>query len=257
MRCERRIKGRFPRCDIPSDKVAVLAGSIGGGAFVPTLLRFADLVGGAQFVSVFCQGDRDDPLLVGTACSAGQNRAELAARGYQTHFRSDRNAQILMGEAGPGDFLTIQHAEDIESFTYRRDCYDLPRIADRVSLIRRRQDYALAVSLYRGCEVGAFADDDHDRVAALLHAMLALTERHIAFTLRDTVWKGQDIQTRLALTYPHLTDREREVAAMTIKGRTASEIAEILGVAETTVISHRKKAYRRMNVRSLRELMAR
>ncbi len=87
--------------------------------------------------------------------------------------------------------------------------------------------------------------------------MMALTERHIAFTLRDTVWQGRDIQTRLALTYPQLTDREREVAAMTIKGRTAAEIGEILGLAETTIITHRKKAYRRMNVRNLRELMAR
>ena len=43
---------------------------------------------------------------------------------------------------------------------------------------------------------------------------------------------------------------------MTIKGRTATEIAGILGVAETTVITHRKRAYKRMNVSSLRELMA-
>jgi DNA-binding CsgD family transcriptional regulator len=44
---------------------------------------------------------------------------------------------------------------------------------------------------------------------------------------------------------------------MTIKGRTAAEIAAILGVAETTVITHRKKAYKRMNVTSMRELLAR
>lgn len=257
MRIERNITYARPTCPIPSRGVANLAAHIGGGSFVRALLDFADGQVGAQFVSVFCLGDRDDPLLVGTTCSAGQNRAELAAKGYERHFRDDRNSDLLSGDAGNGDFLTIQHAEDIESFTYRRDCYDLPRIADRVSLIRRRPDYALAVSLYRGAEVGAFSADEHERAAALLHVMLVLAERHIAFTLRDTVWQGQDIQTRLALTYPQLTDREREVAAMTVKGRTAAEIADILGVAVTTVISHRKKAYRRMNVRSLRELMAR
>ena len=85
---------------------------------------------------------------------------------------------------------------------------------------------------------------------------MTAAERHVSMTLQQTEAADQDVQARLALTYPSLTKREREVAALTIKGRTAAEIAEILGVGETTVITHRKKAYKRMNVTSMRELIA-
>jgi len=85
---------------------------------------------------------------------------------------------------------------------------------------------------------------------------LPITERHIAHKIKGTVWQRQDIQTCLALNFPDLTAREREVAAMTIKGCTASEIGEILGLGKTTIITHHKKAYKRMNVKNLRQLIA-
>ncbi|WP_369410606.1 LuxR C-terminal-related transcriptional regulator [Parasedimentitalea denitrificans] len=39
------------------------------------------------------------------------------------------------------------------------------------------------------------------------------------------------------------------------QARTARESAKLLGLSETTIITHRKKAYKRMNVKSLRQLM--
>ncbi|HHG84604.1 MAG TPA: LuxR family transcriptional regulator [Bacteroidetes bacterium] len=52
-----------------------------------------------------------------------------------------------------------------------------------------------------------------------------------------------------------MTKREREVTSLTIKGMTAAKIAAKLGIAETTVITHRNKAYRRLGVSNLRDLM--
>ncbi|MFN3954336.1 MAG: LuxR C-terminal-related transcriptional regulator [Pararhodobacter sp.] len=253
---ERRLDAGLPDAAFPAGAVQALIGAIGTPGFIDAGMSFARASSGASFISVFCQGDRDQPLLVGTACTHGLRRATRAAKGYERHSGDDGNTALLAGLAGAGDFLTVQDAGSIASFTYRRDCYELPGIASRISLVRRRAAYGLAVSLYSGAEDGPLDPELYDLSAAVLGVVLAATERHVAFTLSSTVWHGQDIQARLALSYPALTPREREVAAMTIKGRTAAEIGAILGLSETTVITHRKKAYRRMQVRSLRQLMA-
>jgi len=253
---EDRFQWPTPNIPVSATSAAELTQSIGTSTYVPAALAFAHELTGADFVSVFCLGDREQPLLMGTACRLGQHRADRAAKGYERHVDQDRNAQLLQGAGGPGDFVTSQEASSIASFTYRRDCYDLPGISGRVSLIRRTAAFGLSVSLYSSAEAGAFAPETRAIVQTALGLLLAATERHVAFSLKGSVWQGHDIQTRLALTYPDLTTREREVTAMAIKGRTAAETAEILGLAVTTIITHRKKAYKRMNVTSLRQLAA-
>lgn len=241
---------------LTATQCAGLVECIGSTRCVPALLELAHEVCGADFVSVFCQGDRDLPLSVGTDGRKGKQRAERAAQGYTRHMDEDPNTVLLSGRKGEGDFLTSQNAADIKSFTYRRDCYDLPGIAGRISLVRRTSTYGLCVSLYSAEESGVFDPPSHKRAAAVLPFLLAAVERHVAFSLKGSVWMEQDIQARLALSYPGLTHREREVAAMAIKGRTAAQTAQILGLAETTIITHRKNAYKRMNVGSLRQLVA-
>ncbi len=256
MLMEKEITNAVSTTEIPTSAVVTLLDCIGHQDFLDALMAFGKSTADADLISVFCMGDRDTPLLIGTASVLGNRRAELAAKNYERHVASDRNATLLTSPENPGDFLTAQTADSITSFPYRRDCYEQPGIAARLSLIRRRPDYGLSVSLYRAVENQPFSESSYDRLAALLGLMLSATERHVAFTLKETVWKENDVQVRLALNYPELTDREREVAAMTIKGRTANEIAARLGIAETTVITHRKKAYQRMKVANLRELMA-
>lgn len=237
-------------------QAAGLVGQIGSVGFVSALMQLAHEACQADFVSIFCQGDRDLPLLVGTDSRMGKRRAERAAQGYTRHIAEDPNTALLSGSGGNGDFLTHQNAKNINSFTYRRDCYDRPGIAGRISLVRRTTTYGLSVSLYAAEENGAFDPACAKNAEALLVFLLAAVERHVAFSLKGSVWMEQDIQARLALSYPDLTHREREVAAMAIKGRTAAQTAEILGLAETTIITHRKNAYKRMNVGSLRQLVA-
>lgn len=255
---EKRISpDAIPEAAIDPKLTMALIAAIGTPVFIQAAMSFGEKTVAAGFISVFCQGDRDKPLLVGTATRLDHRRAERAARGYESHAQEDRNSDYLLGREGEGDFLTVQEAAGIASFTYRRDCYEGPGISSRISLIRRTPTYGIAVNLYASSEDGPFPNSIHERATAVLAILLSATERHVAFSLQGDVWQGQDIQTRLALTYPDLTRREREVAAMSIKGRTASEISEILGLSETTVITHRKNAYKRMNVRSLRHLMAR
>jgi DNA-binding CsgD family transcriptional regulator len=76
----------------------------------------------------------------------------------------------------------------------------------------------------------------------------------------DLVFGGKhapikEIQASLKARYPRMSMRELEVAARVKAGMSARQIATELGIAETTVITHRNSAYARAGVTNLRELL--
>jgi FixJ family two-component response regulator len=64
----------------------------------------------------------------------------------------------------------------------------------------------------------------------------------------------EEMQARLKSRYPALSARELQVAARVQAGMWARRITE-LGIAETTVITHRNSVYARIGVANLRELL--
>ena len=65
----------------------------------------------------------------------------------------------------------------------------------------------------------------------------------------------EEIQARLKSRYPALSARELQLAAWVKAGMSARRIAAELGIAETTVITHRNSVYARIGVANLRELL--
>jgi DNA-binding CsgD family transcriptional regulator len=65
----------------------------------------------------------------------------------------------------------------------------------------------------------------------------------------------EEMQASLKSRHPRMSTRELEVAARVKAGMSARQIAADLGIAETTVITHRYGAYARMGVANLRELL--
>ena len=63
------------------------------------------------------------------------------------------------------------------------------------------------------------------------------------------------MQAGLKSRHPRMTVRELEVAARVKAGMSARQISAELGIAETTVITHRSSAYARMGVANLRAFL--
>jgi DNA-binding CsgD family transcriptional regulator len=65
----------------------------------------------------------------------------------------------------------------------------------------------------------------------------------------------EEMQAGLKSRHRRMTVRELQVAARVKAGMSARQIAAELGIAETTVITHRSSAYARMGVANFRELL--
>jgi len=240
--------------DVPADAMAALVRDAGSPRFIESLLVFCRRSIGADFVSVFSRAGGGGPRLVGTATTTGADNTRRAAEGYMQHYGSDVNF-ALMTRPNEQAYLTYQTAADITAPGYRRACYDRTGIADRLSYVRSDRLGALSISVYRSRKSGRFSEGACDRTTALMPILIAAVDRHAAADRERSGNSIEQFERELARRHPGLSPREREVAARVKAGLSARQIGLDLGIAETTVISHRKNAYARMGVTSLRELL--
>jgi len=70
------------------------------------------------------------------------------------------------------------------------------------------------------------------------------------------IWSFEDLSARRPVTVA-LTPREREIAALVMKGLTAKQAAKVLGISPRTVEVHRARLMRKVQARSTVELVQR
>ena len=243
--------------DVDVEGIVALIKDAGTCRFIEAMLEFCQKCIRADFVSIFAYSETGDPTLVGTATTTAAENARKAAIGYMQYFASDVNFN-LVSRRRAGTYVTYQTAGEIASSRYRRACYDRTGIADRLSLVCVAPARSTSVSVYRSQCNGCFSDRELDRARGLLPILMAGADRHDG--VRETVSGAKkaaiaDILASLKARYPRMSRRELEVAARVKAGMSARQIAAQLGIAETTVITHRSSAYARVGVASLRELL--
>ena len=251
----RAVETMAPSIDIPVDRLVALMHDAGTDRFIQSMLDFCRRSVGADYVSIFAHTGRGGPSLVGTATTTEAGNTRRAAQGYMEHYANDANF-ALMSRRKPGTYATYQTATDIVSVKYRRACYDRTGIADRLSQVRISADRSVSVSVYRSRASGCFSERELDRANALMPILIGAADLHgAAAPRRNTEDTIADAERALRARYPQLTVRELEVVARVRAGLSARQIGVALGIAETTVISHRKSAYARLEVTGLRQLV--
>jgi DNA-binding CsgD family transcriptional regulator len=237
-----------------------LIGLIGREDFGSRLLRLmreplrADLISSMMFA-----GCQPAPFLFFHDTVAERNAELRAMRGYFSGcYREDPNAKVLLDDLRPGDTVTIYMSKaDVPTLSYRRLCYDEPRLIDRLSVLHKtlRGD-GIAVNFYRSEPGTPFDARDFGALTELAPLLQAVSARHYELISARLPIDFDTARRRLTESFPRLTMREAQCAAGVIAGLTAEEIALRLGIRATSVITHRKLAYERLGVSGQRELIA-
>ena len=144
---------------------------------------------------------------------------------------------------------------DIASAGFRRRFFDGPGIVERISVVQRSKAGWCGMNVSRHASKGRFSDIELDAIVGLARLalpMLPLTRARIAPASALTALHLED---RFARRCPSLTERERQVCARAAFGMSIEATALDLGIAKTSVLTLRQRAYRRLGAASSRELL--
>ncbi|SED37339.1 transcriptional regulator, LuxR family [Rhizobiales bacterium GAS191] len=243
---------------VSTEAICGLVDAVGRSDFVTRMLASAKLVARADYVSIFVFPTQDRPVFIGTDSLNSPLLANRAAEHYTSrHYRDDPNVEILFNTPRePGTMTTYMRRGDIASASYRIMCYDRAQILDRLSLLTATgRGQPLTISFYRATSTGEFSQEDRAALVDFMPYARAATLRHIELpnaSERDV----EALLIRVKERFPHLSRREAQVTAGVLAGMTAAEMGQWLGIAPTSVITHRKRAYEHLGVANQRELIA-
>lgn len=163
-----------------------------------------------------------------------------------------------------GGFTRRVRAADIPQGDYRALCFDEPGFVDKLSFGWRAPDTVMVLSFYRGLNAHG---NSSEQLAAL--GQLAMSALGVHANPQSNIQPMQSISAapasvkaralesgvganaqqvllqRLSRSYPQLTDRERQIVALTLLGESSAEIGQSLSIKPATVLTYRQRAYER------------
>jgi DNA-binding CsgD family transcriptional regulator len=234
---------------------SVLAG-IGTPHLAASCLAAMQRVLPVTFCTVFAAGANGRIETISAASSYGNTAERTAERYVAERFdRLDPHMAWLAGRKLPKRpqlWLGHHRAEEVEDPAYRAACYGDVGIRERASvLLLLPSGQRAAVSFYRSLAQPDFGPADF----ALLEAHAALLADATAAHGRSAVAAREAAEPALASRLLGLSLREREVIGHLLAGRTAKETAREIGIELTTVRTHQYRAFRRLGLRTLKDLM--
>jgi DNA-binding CsgD family transcriptional regulator len=143
---------------------------------------------------------------------------------------------------------------DIASPGFRRRIFDKPGIVERISVIQRGADAWRVMSVARHASDGCFSEGELSSLIGL--ACLVLPMLPLNRSRQPAPLTVPQLEDRFAFRYGSLTLRERQVCARAAIGMSVEATALDLGIAKTSVLTYRQRAYQRLRVTSPFELCA-
>lgn len=176
---------------------------------------------------------------------------------YLAHFSwadpLPRQARQLRREGGESSPITahVFGRHEIPDEGWRNAIFDTHQLAGRLSLLYTpAPGSAFALNLYRHHALGDFQTHEVERLLDIA-PLLREVHHHALGTAQRLPRVDQRVaaaEHRLLHVCPGLTPRERQVCARISSGMTTDGIAADLGVAPSTIVTLRKRAYAKLGI---------
>jgi DNA-binding CsgD family transcriptional regulator len=177
---------------------------------------------------------------------------------YARHYKRLDPVRGLYGSAQRVGQMAMQRVRpaDIASSAFRRRFFDQAGIVERISIVQRGADHWRGMNIARHARQGCFSARELDNLAGLARLALPMLSRARSRVPTGTALSAAQLEDRFAGRCAGLTRRERQVCACAAIGMSVEATAIELGIAKTSVLTFRQRAYRRLGVTSPFELLA-
>lgn len=254
-------------CTLDAASVTALSrvvGATGDAAFPDRFLDALRDLAGADFCSAFQVGHDGSLryLFAGGAHPQIPDFAETASLDYaRRYWQRDRiTRQMLSTHRDQSPVHVVRQAwNGISDPEYRRACYERAQVVERLTIYHVNEPRVFA-SVYRVRESGPFGEDDVSRLEIAAPLLMAALVKHLALTDGEAPARLhppiRDVARHLLDAGYALSRREAEISAGLLVGRTQKEISEEVGLAVSSVVTYRQRAYRKLGVADRRGLEA-
>jgi len=178
--------------------------------------------------------------------SSGLNGADRRVALWVSEFHAIDPLMADDGGVFVGHGFTRRvRASEINDPVYREICFEDPRFVDKLSFGWQEGGQTLVLNFYRG---RGGQKRLSGRLSTLANIGLSAVVQRFEIAHVST-HQGHDIEwieARMALRFPQLSSRERQVCARTVAGWSAQTIAQTLGISAGTVLTYRQRAYVRL-----------
>lgn len=154
------------------------------------------------------------------------------------------------------------HRDAIVDPSYRARFFDDLNLHEKFSFVARANLGIVYVNWYRAVPDGRFQPDDLFALQHMSAVCISAVRKHLAL-MPPKIGGGTNHGERLQLIQRLLmnrcyclTPREAQICAHVVLGYSSCAIAGLLGLAESTVGTFRKRAYARLGISSQSELFA-
>jgi DNA-binding CsgD family transcriptional regulator len=144
----------------------------------------------------------------------------------------------------------------IASPDFRRRIFDDAGIIERISVIQRGGDSWRVMNVARHASDGYFSDEELDALVGLACLALPMLPHNRQRQSGPSPLTVAALEERFASQFESLTLRERQVCARAAIGMSVEAAATDLGIARTSVLTYRQRAYQKLRIRSPFELCA-
>lgn len=228
-----------------------LLGALGTEEFGSTVRdSVLGLTGGARRIYLIEATSRQDTSLQYFFGEPGLT--ELFPAYCKWYLRQDPVCEAYQAAPKPSD-VAVQRVRPshISSPGFRRQIFDEPGIVERLSVIQRGPDSWRVMNVARHVSDGCFSDEQVSALiglACLLLPMLPLNRRQQLS--KPHPLSVHQLEERFGSRFEDLTLRERQVCARAAAGMSVAATADDLGIARTSVLTYRQRAYQRLKVAS-------
>lgn len=250
--------------------LTALSQSAGSQAFEQSLFRLLNKLLPVDHCAVFTYDPREGAGHLFTTSRMGDAAAQALADDYVGgYFERDPNfpkIQALAAMSGAADIPLRMDQDEAYDSSYRQRFFEGTALVDKASTIASAATASVYCNFYRMAESGRYTGDEWEKLGRVLPLVTSLIAVHYRLN-RDIARNGamkpppaspqslvHSVINMAVPPFDRLTTRERDVCARILLGFTAEAIALDLGIAPSSVVTYRKRAYARLGIVAQNEL---
>jgi DNA-binding CsgD family transcriptional regulator len=249
------------RMVLRTDVLAAAVEAVGTPAYAKACFRVLEESFDVDHWALFRYGPTESVKCLATASRAYEVAAEQNISSFVSRCYKFDPALLAFRQGTPdGPCLIKMSIGDIRDREYRH-CFEATHVRERLGFFASAGTDVVQLCIYRGAvTTRSFSTGEMRLFATLARLILATASKHESLgDGASAVRRPMDIgavERRLGGLSAPLSKREREVCARAVLGRTIVETALELHIERTSVITYRQRAYQKLKIARLADLLA-